>query len=99
MLFVIISSRRSSFGFLGTPDYIAPEMVLKGNRSVSYAVDWWSLGVCMFEFATGVLPFNDETPAQVLENIIKCDIPWPTGEEELDEMIVEPIKVSTFYHV
>merc|ERR1712226_554927 len=54
--------------------------------------DWWSLGVCMFEFATGIPPFNDETAQQVLENIIACDIPWPTGEETLHENIVEPIK-------
>lgn len=34
------------------------------------AVDWWSLGVCLFEFMTGIPPFNDETPQQVFENIL-----------------------------
>lgn len=41
---------------------------------VSYsgsAVDWWALGVCLFEFLTGIPPFNDETPAQVFQNILK----------------------------
>ena len=84
----------------GTPDYIAPEMIVKCNKSASYAADWWSLGVCVFEFATGVLPFNDDTPAQVLQNILTCDIPWPIDEEQLDEKIVEPIKVisNQFYN-
>lgn len=34
------------------------------------AVDWWSLGVCLFEFMTGIPPFNDETAQQVFENIL-----------------------------
>lgn len=39
------------------------------------AVDWWSLGVCLYEFMTGIPPFNDETPQKVFENILsrsKC---------------------------
>lgn len=35
------------------------------------SVDWWALGVCMYEFMTGVLPFNDETPQAVFKNILK----------------------------
>lgn len=33
-------------------------------------VDWWALGVCLYEFMTGIPPFNDETPQKVFENII-----------------------------
>ena len=33
-------------------------------------MDWWALGVCLFEFLTGVPPFNDQTPDQVFENIL-----------------------------
>ncbi|PIO14403.1 hypothetical protein AB205_0130670 [Aquarana catesbeiana] len=47
------------------------------------AVDWWALGVCLFEFLTGIPPFNDETPAQVFQNILKRDIPWPEDDETL----------------
>ena len=35
------------------------------------AVDWWALGVCLFEFMTGVPPFNDETPEAVFHNILQ----------------------------
>ncbi|KAM4705180.1 serine/threonine-protein kinase greatwall [Rhinophrynus dorsalis] len=66
---------------LGTPDYLAPELLL--GKCHGPAVDWWALGVCLFEFLTGIPPFNDETPAQVFQNILNRDIPWPDEEETL----------------
>ncbi|KAM6412873.1 serine/threonine-protein kinase greatwall isoform 2-T2 [Pluvialis apricaria] len=68
---------------LGTPDYLAPELLLA--KPHGSAVDWWALGVCLFEFLTGIPPFNDETPTQVFQNILKRDIPWPEGEEKLSD--------------
>ncbi|XP_062984057.1 serine/threonine-protein kinase greatwall [Elgaria multicarinata webbii] len=68
---------------LGTPDYLAPELLLL--KAHGPAVDWWALGVCFFEFLTGIPPFNDETPQQVFQNILKRDIPWPEGEEKLSD--------------
>ncbi|KAM9337232.1 serine/threonine-protein kinase greatwall [Symphorus nematophorus] len=73
---------------LGTPDYLAPELLLgkphvSGGCQCDFMVDWWALGVCLFEFLTGVPPFNDETPQLVFQNILNRDIPWPEEEEEL----------------
>ncbi|MBN3276436.1 GWL kinase, partial [Polyodon spathula] len=68
---------------LGTPDYLAPELL--AGKPHDFMVDWWALGVCLFEFLTGVPPFNDETPQQVFQNILNRDIPWPEGEEELSQ--------------
>jgi serine/threonine protein kinase len=44
---------------IGTADYIAPE-VLKGEEH-TFRLDFWSLGVIVYEFLTGSLPFNDQT--------------------------------------
>ncbi|XP_053118442.1 serine/threonine-protein kinase greatwall isoform X2 [Hemicordylus capensis] len=52
---------------LGTPDYLAPELLLA--KSHGPAVDWWALGVCLFEFLTGIPPFNDETPQQIFHGL------------------------------
>ncbi|GLH08207.1 Protein kinase C, brain isozyme [Gryllus bimaculatus] len=68
---------------LGTPDYLAPELLLQHGHG--FAVDWWALGVCLYEFMTGIPPFNDQTPQAVFNNILKRDIEWPVGEEELSE--------------
>ncbi|KAF5294600.1 hypothetical protein FQA39_LY13359 [Lamprigera yunnana] len=75
---------------LGTPDYLAPELLLgKGHNS---SVDWWALGVCFYEFVTGVPPFNDETPQQVFNNILEGNIEWPTEEEALSCYTVDAIE-------
>lgn len=80
---------RSDDRILGTPDYLAPELLLRKGHGP--AVDWWALGVCLFEFCTGVPPFNDETPQAVFSNILARDIPWPEEEEALSAAAVEAI--------
>ncbi|XP_034237228.1 serine/threonine-protein kinase greatwall [Thrips palmi] len=75
---------------LGTPDYLAPELLLRQNHGSG--VDWWALGVCLYEFMTGIPPFNDETPNAVFQNILNRDIPWPEGEEHLSSEAVSAIE-------
>jgi len=74
---------------LGTPDYLAPELLL-GQRH-GKEVDWWALGACLYEFMTGCPPFNDETPECVFENILNLNIEWPDGEESLSPAAVQCI--------
>ena len=59
-------------GIPGTAAYIAPE-VLKGEEH-TFRLDFWSLGVIVFEFLTGNLPFNADTSAKVFENILARNI-------------------------
>ena len=65
---------------LGTPDYLAPELLLKKPHGP--AVDWWSLGVCLYEFMLGGPPFNDESPEQIFTNILKRSIEWPPEDDD-----------------
>jgi len=77
---------------LGTPDYLAPELLLR--KSHTEAVDWWGLGVCLYEFVTGVPPFSDETPEKVFENILALRLDWPSeadGDEPLSEEVIDAI--------
>lgn len=75
---------------LGTPDYLAPELLLMQGHGP--AVDWWALGVCLYEFMTGIPPFNDETPSKVFDNILNRNIEWPQDEEALSNEAVEAVE-------
>ncbi|KAI8592135.1 kinase-like domain-containing protein, partial [Geranomyces variabilis] len=66
--------------FAGTPDYLAPESILGLGQGVS--VDWWALGVILYEFLYGVPPFHAPTPSLVFENILTRRIDW--CEDEID---------------
>ena len=64
------------------------------RKSHSAAVDWWGLGVCLYEFVTGVPPFSDDTPEKVFDNILGLRLEWPSesdGDEPLSEEVVDAI--------
>ncbi len=63
------------YSFVGTPDYLAPEVLLGQGHGTP--VDWWALGIIAYEFLTGIPPFNDESPQQIFENILERRIEWP----------------------
>lgn len=74
--------------FVGTPDYLAPETIEGVGQSE--ASDWWLLGCIMFEFLYGYPPFHANTPDEVFQKILACDIDWPNLSPEEDAEICPP---------
>jgi len=67
---------------VGTPDYIAPE-IIKGESVSNHSIDYWSLGVIMYELLVGVPPFNDDSIEKIFDNILNMRMEWPNiGYEE-----------------
>eukprot|EP01116_Phalansterium_solitarium_P016463 TRINITY_DN3830_c0_g1_i4.p1 TRINITY_DN3830_c0_g1~~TRINITY_DN3830_c0_g1_i4.p1 ORF type:complete len:1404 (-),score=508.12 TRINITY_DN3830_c0_g1_i4:741-4952(-) len=81
-------SRSNRNRVVGTPDYLSPEILLGIGHD--HSVDWWALGVVLFEFVTGIPPFNDDTPEEIFQNILNRDIPWP----EEDDLPISPACVD-----
>ncbi len=61
---------------VGTPDYIAPE-VINGISSNNKTLDWWSMGVIMYEFLVGLPPFNADSVELIFDNIRNLRMEWP----------------------
>lgn len=72
---------------VGTPEYLSPEILL--GQEHSFGVDWWALGVILFEFLCGVPPFTGDTPELVFESILSARIPWDLAEEAEIELSAE----------
>jgi CRP-like cAMP-binding protein len=60
----------------GTPDYLAPEIIL--NEGHDLAVDYWALGVLIYEMVVGAPPFYAEDPMEVYEKILSGNPAMPT---------------------
>ncbi len=69
------ASQRTLGSTFGTPHYVAPEQAISSASAVP-ASDLYSLGVVLYEMATGQLPFDDESPLSVALKHVS-DIPTP----------------------
>uniref|UniRef100_A0A8C7RZ61 non-specific serine/threonine protein kinase n=1 Tax=Oncorhynchus mykiss TaxID=8022 RepID=A0A8C7RZ61_ONCMY len=65
----------------GTPEYIAPEVILR--QGYGKPVDWWAMGIILYEFLVGCVPFFGDTPEELFGQVITDDIVWPEGDDAL----------------
>ncbi|KAG9350761.1 hypothetical protein JZ751_024650 [Albula glossodonta] len=65
----------------GTPEYIAPEVILR--QGYGKPVDWWAMGVILYEFLVGCVPFFGDTPEELFGQVVSDEIIWPDGDDAL----------------
>merc|ERR1712006_62900 len=71
----IIEPGTRTYTLCGTPEYIAPEVLL--NKGHGKPVDWWTLGILVYEMIVGYPPFVDEDPMGIYQKILSGKIVFP----------------------
>ncbi|KAJ0010403.1 hypothetical protein Pint_33591 [Pistacia integerrima] len=66
-----------SNSFVGTEEYITPEIIIGAGHSI--AINWWALGIFLYEMLYGRTPFRGKNRQKTFANILHKDLTFPSS--------------------
>ena len=82
----------------GTPHYMAPEII--SGEGYSFQVDIWSIGICIYEFFCGYVPFgaNTDDPMEIYYSVIRDQLKFPNNCKDITfkRLMIEMLSKSPF---
>ena len=77
--------KKLAWSFCGTPEYLAPEMLT--GEGHDHTVDWWTLGILLYEMLVGIPPFFDRNRNQMYRSIRNANVTYPIKERHNIEVL------------
>jgi serine/threonine protein kinase len=81
-----------TYTLCGTPEYIAPEVLL--NKGHGKGVDWWTLGILLYEMMAGQPPFVDDDPMGIYQQILAGKVTFPRHFDRNAKSLIKKLLVA-----
>lgn len=78
-----------TYTLCGTPEYIAPEVLL--NKGHGKGVDWWTLGILVYEMLSGEPPFVDSDPMGIYQKILSGKLTFPRRYDKVAKSLTKKL--------
>jgi len=82
-----------SFTLCGTPAYLAPEVVTSAGHG--FPVDWWALGVLLYELLVGETPFVEASSIKIYQKILAGKVTFPSSMKATAKELIMKLLVAS----